>query len=436
LNKELDPAFSLLESLPKYDVKPGLSRIRHLLDGLGNPEEDFRTIHIAGSNGKGSVLALLSSILKKNFRVGEFVSPPLVNFSERIKIDGEEIGGSAITEGINYLEGPLEELRRRDDPPSFFEATTALAAWYFSEQGVEVGLMEAGLGGRYDATNPVGDPLVAAVTSVDLEHQYLLGETIEEIAGELSGIAKPGKPLVVNASVPETKRVFREECRETGCDLTFVEEETELKLLDYDWYGSSYGVESCSVDSLRGRKIEIGLPGTYQKRNLATALSTVTALEGTSFYPEAEEIISSLKDASWPGRFQLLEEDPHFLVDGAHNEAAIEVLVDELEIHRDLRPKSGSIRVVFSALKDKNLEGMLSKIGTVADKLYLTELDHRRAFPLRAIKDRAEQLDLNFKVVDSPGEAFKIVRKEAEAEDLIPVTGSLYLVREAIVSEF
>ncbi len=435
MNKELDPALSLLESLPKYDVKPGLDRIRHLLDGLGNPEEDFRSIHIAGSNGKGSVLALLSSVLSSDFRVGEFVSPPLVRFSERIRVDGTEIEAAAIAEGINSLEEPLEELRRRDDPPSLFEATTALAAWYFSEAGVEVGLMEAGLGGRYDATNPVGDPLVAAVTSVDLEHQFLLGETIEEIAEELSGIAKPGKPLVVNASVPETKRVFRGECREIGCELSFVEEETELELLDYDWYGSSYTVESSSVDSLEGRKIEIGLPGTYQKRNLATALSTVAALEGTSFYPQPEDVVSGLKDSSWPGRFQLLEEDPHFLVDGAHNEAAIEVLVEELELYRNLRPEGRKIRVVFTALKDKNLEGMLAKLGSVADELYLTELDHQRAFPLEALTERAEKLDLNFKVVDSPREAFKIVRKEAEPADLIPVTGSLYLVREAIVSE-
>ncbi len=435
MNREPDPALSLLESLPKYDVKPGLARIRHLLDGLGNPEEDFNSIHIAGSNGKGSVLALLSSILKRNFRVGEFVSPPLVRFSERIKVDEEEIGESAITEGINALKGPLEELRRRDDPPSLFEATTALAAWYFSEQEVELGLMETGLGGRYDATSPVGNPLLSTVTSVDLEHQFLLGETIAEIAEELSGIAKPGKPLVVNAPAPETRRVFREECREVGCELHFVTEETELELLNYDWYGSSFAVKSSPLDNLEGRSIEIGLPGTYQKRNLATALTAVAALEGTDFYPGTEEVVAGLKDSSWPGRFDLLEENPHFLVDGAHNEAAIEVLGDELKLHQDLRPKDGDLRVVFSALKDKNLEGMLAKLGSIADELYLTELDHQRAFPLKAIKNRAEELDLNAKVVATPGEALKIVRKEAREEDLVCITGSLYLVREAIVRE-
>ena len=435
MNKELDPALSLLESLPKYDVKPGLARIRYLLDGLGNPEEDFRSIHIAGSNGKGSVLALLSSVLSDNCRVGEFVSPPLVRFSERIKVDGTEIEAAAIAEGINYLKEPLEELRGRDDPPSLFEATTALAAWYFSEAGVELGLMEAGLGGRYDATNPVGNPLVSTVTSVDLEHQYLLGETIEEIAGELSGIGKTDRPLVIGETVPEAKEVFHGECQEVGCELSYAAEETELELLSYDWHGSRYSVETSPVSGLAGRTIEIGLSGTYQKRNLATALSTLAALEGTNFYPEAEDIVSGLKDSSWPGRFQLLQEDPHFLVDGAHNEAAIEVLVEELELYRDLRPEGGNIRVVFSSLKDKNLEGMLAKLSSITDELYLTELDHGRAFPLQALTERAKQLDLNFKVVDSPREAFKIVKREAEPEDLITVTGSLYLVREAILSE-
>ena len=435
MNRELDPALSLLESLPKYDVKPGLDRIRYLLDGLGNPEKEFRSIHIAGSNGKGSVLALLSSILKKDYRVGEFVSPPLVRFSERIKVGGEEIEEAAIAAGINSLEGPLEELRGRDDPPSLFEATTALAAWYFSEAGVELGLMEAGLGGRYDATNPVGNPLVSTVTSVDLEHQYLLGETIEEIAGELAGIGKTDRPLVIGETVPEAKEVFHGECQEVGCELSYAAEETELELLDYDWHGSRYSVESSPVSGLAGRTIEIGLPGTYQKRNLTTALGTVAALEGTIFYPEVEDIVSGLKDSSWPGRFQLLQEDPHFLVDGAHNEAAIEVLVEELELYRDLRPEDGNIRVVFSALKDKNLGGMLAKLASVAEELYLTQLDHERAFPLQALTERAEQLDLNFKVVDSPRKAFKIVRGEAKPEDLITVTGSLYLVREAIVSE-
>lgn len=433
--KNPDEALSLLESLPKYDVKPGLSRINYLLESLNNPEENFASIHIGGSNGKGSVLALLSGVLSRKYRVGEFVSPPLVSFSDRIKVDGEGIEGSSLVEGVTHLEGPLEELRERGDPPSLFEAATALGAWYFQEKDIDLALMETGLGGRYDATNPVGRPLLTTVTSVDLEHQNLLGQTLEEIAGELAGLAKPGRPLVIGPSGESTEGVFQTECRKKECEVFFADREVNLELLEFDWEGSRFAVKDSPIDHLVGGKVEIGLPGSYQKNNLSTALSSLAHLNNTDFSVEPGEITSGLKEAKWPGRFQLLRRDPHFLVDGAHNEAASAVLAKELKRYGELRPENHDKFLVFSALKDKNLGGMLGKLGNVSDRTYLTELDHRRGVPLGGLETAASQLDLDYRLVSEPREAFKIVKEEAKPEDLICVTGSLYLVREAILSD-
>lgn len=435
MNKDRVEALSLLESLPKYEVKPGLSRIEYLLESIGNPEENFASIHIGGSNGKGSVLALLSGVLGSRFRVGEFVSPPLVDFSDRIRVNGENIDDSSLIEGISTLAGPLEDLRGRGDPPSLFEAATALSARYFAEQGIDLALMEAGLGGRYDATNPIGRPLLTTVTSVDLEHQNLLGKTIEEIAGELAGLAKSGKPLVIGPAGEVPEEVFRAECREKNCKLIFAGEETSLNLLNFDWESSIFEVEKTPIEALTGKELEIGLPGTFQEQNLVTALSVLAELEDTEFSMTPDYITSGLKKSEWLGRFQLLEENPHLLVDGAHNEAASAALAEELKSYGRLRPDNCTTSLVFSALKDKDVKGMLSDLAPVVDRIYLTELDHRRAAPLRALETWANQLGLSYTLVSEPREAFKIVKEEAKEEDLICVTGSLYLVREAILSE-
>lgn len=428
-------ALGLLENLPKYEVKPGLERIKFLLNSLGHTDEDFRSIHIGGSNGKGSVLALLSGVLGQKYRVGEFLSPPLIDFSDRIKVNGENIGKSAIVEGMNLLEQPIEQLKQGGDTPSLFEAATALASWYFSEKGVDLALLEVGLGGRYDATNPVGRPLVSTVTSVNLEHQNVLGETLEEIAGELAGIAKQGRPLIVGPSANIPDDVFRAECREKGCDLLYAGAKADLTLLDFDWGTSRYEVNRSPISQLQGETVEIGLPGSYQKRNLITALMVLGTLTETEFAVNPGEIIGGLKRANWPGRFQLLKKNPHLLVDGAHNKSAAVSLAKEIESYGHLRPPTHETILVFSALKDKNVQDMLSALKPVVDTTYLTELNHARATPLTALKKWSNQIDLNYREVASPTEAVNIAEEQASDEDLICVTGSLYLVREAILNE-
>ena len=434
MTKSSEAALGLLDELPRYDVKPGLERIDYLLKRLGRPDRDFRSVHIGGSNGKGSVVALLAGVLGRDHRVGEFVSPPLVDFSDRIKVAGEKVDSDSIAAGLEKLEEPVVELRSQGDEPSLFEAVTALAAWYFSREKVDLALLETGLGGKYDATNPVGQALVSVVTSVDLEHENLLGSSLEEIAAELVGLGKPEKPLVVGPT-DFPRQVFEEGRREIGFELVQTETRTEVEIMDFDWESTRFRVRNSPFAELENDTLELGLLGTYQKRNLRTALTVLGELEKAGMAIEADEVRKGIRDAKWPGRFQLVENDPHLLLDGAHNRAATELLAREIERYGLLRPQSCRVRLVFSSLKDKNARGMLDSLSTVVDEIYLTELAGPRAAPLKALTTWSNQLGLDFSAISSPGDAIRIARDEAKRDDLICVTGSLYLVREAIISE-
>ncbi|MFB6290568.1 MAG: folylpolyglutamate synthase/dihydrofolate synthase family protein [Candidatus Bipolaricaulia bacterium] len=433
--KNSEEAFELLDSLPKYDVKPGLERIDYLLKELGNPDDNYPTIHVAGSNGKGSVAAMLFGILHRNHRVGEFLSPPLRGFTDRITVDGKPITQASIVEGIEELTGPIRDLQRENNEPSFFEATTALAAWYFNRREIDLALLEAGLGGRYDATNPVGKPVLSVITSVELEHQNILGNSLEEIAWELAGIAKQGKPLILGPLENSSDGAFRKECNEKGCRLMSSEENTEIKLRDFNWNSSQFEIVKSPIKDLEGEILRLGLAGTYQEKNLRTVLTVLGELAETEFGVKPDEIKAGLEDASWPGRFQLLERDPHLLVDGAHNQAAAKLLAGELRQYLQLRPQGAKIKLVFSGLKDKNLKGMLSALNPEVDEIYLTELDFPRAAPLSALERWSSQVGLNYRGIRLPEEAIKIAKEGANKEDIVCITGSLYLVREAIRSE-
>ncbi len=433
MKHNLSEVLGALEELPKYDVKPGLNRIEFLLEELGHPERNFRSIHIAGSNGKGSVLALLAAVLRQDNLVGEFLSPPLVDFSDRIKVDGENIDEGSIASGVEKLEKPIQYLRDKDNEPSYFEAVTALSAWYFAEEGVDLALLEAGLGGKYDATNPVGRSLLSLVTSVDLEHQKILGNSIEEIGRELAGIAKEDKPLVVGPCENFPRKVFESEKNKVGFKIIPAGERTEVQILDFDWDTTRYRIEKSPWEELVGEEVEIGLSGTYQEKNLTTALTTLGELDDLGYPVEPEGIKKGLEGASWPGRFQVLDKNPHVLVDGAHNEAATELLAGELERYKLLRPEESRTELVFTALKDKNIKGMLSALAPVVDGIYLTELDLPRAAPAGVLEQTADELGLNYRTVSSPRGAIDTAREEVSEGDLICITGSLYLVREAIV---
>ncbi|MBS3812485.1 bifunctional folylpolyglutamate synthase/dihydrofolate synthase [Candidatus Bipolaricaulota bacterium] len=432
----LDEALTYIKGLPKVDVKPGLSRVKRMLDSLGSPHREYRSVHIGGSNGKGSVLALLQGVLSPSLRLGEYVSPPLIGFAGRIKVDGKEIPDDSIVRGIKKLRKPIEELIEEGNGPTLFEAATALASWHFAESGVDLALMETGLGGRYDATRPVGNSVLSVVTSVDLEHTDILGDTIEEIATEIAGIATGNAPLVLGPSKNAPLEIFAGECERTGCEVVPGDEVTDLKLRDFNWERSRFEVRKSNIAGLTGETVELGLLGTYQERNLTTALTALGELSTRGYSLPISQVKHGLRGVSWEGRFQLLQQEPFLIVDGAHNPAAAAYLAEEIKRYGLLLPEDHRTTVVFSALKDKPVPEMLETLSRVTERFVITELDNPRAESLKDLGEAAETLSLNYKLEPSPKKAIELAIEESERSDLICITGSLYLVREAFVHGF
>ena len=435
--RNYEETLQFLGGLPYREVKPGLERVRFLLDSLGNPERDYRSIHVGGSNGKGSVVALLSSVLSPSLSVGRFVSPPLLNFRDRISVGERRMGKGELVRGVEALSGAVEELSQEGDPPSLFEVATALASFHFREEGVELALLETGLGGRFDATRECGNPLLSVVTNVQLEHRDILGPGLEDIAWELAGLTAEGSPLILGESPPDDLlEIFREECREKGASLKLAGEKTELKLLDFDWERWRYRVGGSPLSLLKeGEELKLGLLGRFQEKNLRTALAVLAELEGKVFSIEADQLKSRLRGASWPGRLQLVSRNPFLILDGAHNEPAARVLAAEIERYRLLLEPSSRVILIFSALRDKDVTKMARELSRVSDEVILTGLDHYRAAGVAELADAFEDAGIEPSLIETfeePSASFPAGKERAKEADLICVCGSLYLVREAI----
>ncbi|HEU5393970.1 MAG TPA: folylpolyglutamate synthase/dihydrofolate synthase family protein, partial [Candidatus Methylomirabilis sp.] len=348
-------ALQYLYGLQRLGIKLGLENIRRLLQVLGSPERAFRAVHVGGTNGKGSTAAMLAAVLQAaGFRVGLYTSPHLLDFSERIRVNGEPIGPDAVAPLAAEVRAAVEAAfaHAPDDLPShptFFEVTTALAFLHFARLGVEWAVVEVGLGGRYDATNVLA-PDLTVITNVAVEHQDLLGESLEAIAAEKAGIVKPGIPLVTAAAEPALA-VLRRACEERRAPLLHVPGA-------YSWLREA-PLPDGQVFSLRGPgtdrgSLRISLLGRHQLVNAATAVAAVEALrEGGLPLPEGA-IREGLAAARWPARLQVVGDRPRLLVDGAHNPAACRAVRDFLE-----GEAPGRRLLVFGALKDKDWGQML-----------------------------------------------------------------------------
>ncbi|MBN1628056.1 MAG: bifunctional folylpolyglutamate synthase/dihydrofolate synthase, partial [Deltaproteobacteria bacterium] len=299
-------AVEYLYSLQKYGIKFGLSKTSNIMKALGNPHKGQKYIHIAGTNGKGSVSAMMESVLMKaGLKVGFYSSPHLVRFTERFRINRKEITRKETIELVNELLGVIDP----SEPPTFFEATTAMALSYFAKKKTDIAIMEVGMGGRLDATNVIR-PLLSIITNISLEHQAFLGERLIDIAGEKAGIIKRGVELVTAATQPSVLNLFKEICeakrssfRRVGRDFRYRLEGNEL----------SYSGIKRRMNGLR-----LGLPGRYQARNTALALAAIERLEAKGYRISEKDIREGLIDVVWPGRMQTMSRDPLVIVDGAH----------------------------------------------------------------------------------------------------------------------
>jgi dihydrofolate synthase/folylpolyglutamate synthase len=408
-----------LYGLQQFGIKLGLDNIRALLAKLGRPETRFPSIVVGGTNGKGSVCAMLEAmLLASGAATGLYTSPHLVRPHERIRLRGRDIDSGALERHLAEVRRAVEEGVRDgslDAHPSFFEVITATALLAFRQAAVDAAVVEVGLGGRLDATNVV-PARASAIVTIDLDHTDRLGESIAQIAWEKAGIIKRGQTVVTGVTQAEPLEALRRTCETVGA--TLIEARSAARLANDD-------EPAFTIDTARGRYADLWLPlpGHHQIQNARVAVLAFEVFAdaiGLGVSPDA--IRSGLGSVRWPGRLQWIAGDPPLLLDGAHNPAGAETLAAYLAARKGLRPV-----LVFAAMANKEPRGILSPLGAVADTVILTRPPVDRAADPTQLRDIAESLFKRVEVEPSPGAALARARSLA-GNSFVVVAGSLYLV--------
>ena len=419
MQKEKTPyqkSIRYLYSLQKYGIKFGLSKTSNLLKALGNPHKGQKYIHIAGTNGKGSVAAFLASILKRaGLNVGLYSSPHLVRFTERFRINDTEITQEKATALINEL----RDIFVPAEPPTFFEATTALALAYFARENTDVAIMEVGMGGRLDATNVI-TPMVSIITNIAMEHQFFLGSRLIDIAGEKAGIIKKGIDVITGVSQKGVISLLEDIAIDKKAPLWRVGKD-----IRYRQTGSGlhyYGIK------LHYKRLHLGLKGKFQNRNAAIALAVIERLEEKGLKVSSRDICQGLAGTLWPGRMQVVAKDPTVMLDGAHNPSAIKALAESINTGFNYR----HLILVIGVMKDKEIGRMLSTIVPLSDYVIYTRPVYHRAANPKALMEKAENLGKPGEVISLLADALDRAREMASPLDLILICGSLFTVGEAM----
>ncbi len=413
-----EEAVQYLYSLQKYGIKFGLSKTKNLLKAFGNPHRGQTYVHIGGTNGKGSVAAMVESMLRNSgLKVGFYSSPHLVRFTERFRLNGQEAGPEQVADLVREVRKVVDPR----EPPTFFEFTTAMGLVHFAREKADISIMEVGMGGRLDATNVIR-PLVSVITNISLEHQAFLGRSLIEVAGEKAGIIKRGIDLVTGATQPSVVGLFRQVCEKRRARLLMLGKDMWIRVrnsrLDY------HGLRR----SLRG--LEVGLPGRYQFRNAALALAVIELLQKKGFEISEEQMREGLKSVRWPGRMHIMSRNPLLILDGAHNPAAASNLVKS--INRDFSYRR--LILVLGVMADKDIAKIVREIVPVADYAIFTRPEYHRAATPETLMQRAAPFMKAGEVVPVLSDALKRARGLGGPEDLILVTGSLFTVGEAMAS--
>lgn len=404
-----------------------LDRFRELLELLGNPQDNFPIIHIVGTKGKGSTAAILEAVLRRaGMKTGLYTSPHLVTVRERIRVDGRMISRRAFASVLSAIKTTPSAIRlgQRIAYRTVFEHLTAAALAEFARQRVDIAIIEAGLGAKLDATI-VLDPVVCVFTKISLDHTAILGESIELIAADKAHAIKPGGVVISSPQQPSVSDELINRAERLDAQLKFTTGEKE-----FDFVKLSPRWTACRIGRpwLKDRKLILNMAGSFQLENLSTALSTIEVLQESGFKITAEAVASGLRSTRWKGRLQLLDRKKGIIVDGAHNEIAIQTCLKTI---RELFPAK-KIRVLFAALKNKPYASMLRTILPQCEKLYLAPIRFPRSFDPREVLEIVAQSGLESALFDSIPEAFDRAREETGPDSILLVTGSLYLVGEVI----
>ena len=392
-----------------------------LCDASGNPQNKIRTIHVAGTNGKGSTSHMLAAIFQQcGYKTGLYTSPHLKDFRERIKVDGNWIEENFIISFVEKMKDISEKIS-----PSFFELTVVMALQYFAEQKVDIAIIETGLGGRLDSTNVI-TPVLSIITNIGYDHMNILGDTLEKIAFEKAGIIKPNVPVVIGESLPETKNIFLEKAKQCKSEIIFAE--TEYIITDSFLKINELDVEVIDSASNKKEKYILDLNGIYQQKNLVTVLAAIDELNNLGYNLEKENISSALasvkKITGLHGRWDVIKQEPMIALDVAHNEDGIKQLLHQISLC-----KYEHLHIIFGIVKDKDADKILSLLPKDA-MYYFTRSQIPRALPEDELAAKAKQFDLHGEKFSEVNEALRAAMAKAHKEDLIVVCGSVFLVGE------
>ncbi len=407
----------------------GLQNIQKLCAYLGNPQRQFRSIHIAGTNGKGSTAHALSAILQESgYKVGLHTSPHYNDLRERNKINGQLMSKTAVTAFINKHQTFLEHLK-----PSFFEVLVAMGFDYFAQQKVDIAIIETGLGGRLDATNIIM-PTLSIITNIGKEHVQFLGNTLAKIAYEKAGIIKPKIPVVIGETHPETKSVFEEVANKNSSSIYFAQQ-------NYTTENELFKLDSTTIDVLHHQKLlypqlQTDLTGNFQRNNILTVLHAVAILQEKEIFIKKENVYNALKKvrklSNLIGRWQILKaRNPTIIADSAHNLAAWKYVVKQLN---DIADNYEQIHMIIGMVKGKNEAEILSLLPKTAT-YYWCAPNLERALPANILQKKAYKLGLNGEVYSSEKEAFIEAKRIAKSKDLIFIGGSNFVVAEVLGEE-
>lgn len=402
--------------------KKDLGNTFALLEHLGNPQQKFQTIHVGGTNGKGSTSHMLSAILQaKGFKTGLYVSPHYRDFRERIKINGQYISRQYVIDFVEKMKPIIAEVQ-----PSFFELTVAMAFEYFAQRKVDVAVIEVGLGGRLDSTNVI-TPVLSVITNISFDHMQFLGNTLAEIAAEKAGIIKPGVPVVIGETHPESAPIFMATAKEKNAPITFADQQIQAKLLAENVSHSYLEVYEDGV--VLYPDLAVNLHGDYQILNIQTVLQAVSKLP-KAWEINDQAITTGLKDlvtlTRFMGRWQLLGQHPTIIADSAHNEAGIQLAMQQL-----VKIPRQKLHLVIGVVRDKDLAKMLPQLP--ADGIYyFAKPDIPRGLEAEVLQKAAAEQGLKGRAYRSVKNALNAARRQAQKDDLIYVGGSIFVLAEIL----
>jgi dihydrofolate synthase / folylpolyglutamate synthase len=433
----------LYSQLPMYSrigvaaYKEDLHNTIALCNAIDNPQTKFKSIHIAGTNGKGSTSHMLAAMLQQaGYKTGLYTSPHLKDFRERIKINGEMISQDFVVDFVERTKTISEEIK-----PSFFELTVAMAFDYFEKEKIDIAVIETGLGGRLDSTNII-TPILSIITNIGYDHMDILGNTLEKIASEKAGIIKPNVPVVIGEYLPETKNVFIEKAKQCNAPIYFAQDEYAVSNINY-----TMQLLSCDVTSTEHNiteTFELDLNGLYQTKNIRTVLCAEGILIQHGFSIKNADEKQALKNVKkltgLYGRWDVISNNPTIILDVAHNEDGIKQMLHQLSVvrsessgvNRELSDESrekAALHFIIGMVKDKDVSKLLSILPKNAH-YYFCNAHIERALPHKELQEKAKAVELNGESFDDVNEAIKAAKLNAAVDDIIIVCGSVFLVAE------